>query len=521
MSFKQNIVAFVSRTVLFTKTHRKTSILLIGIVVFVVYILVHNANTALKNIITETVVKRDVQSTVLATGQVTSVTDLDLSFKSSDIIRSIQVKVGDKVTTGQVLATLDNQDELGALTQAQGALKSAQATLKRTLEGATNEEVAVAQTAFTNAQVDLENTKTQQNTLVTNAYRSLLNSSLEARPQQGTLSTGVSPSVSGSYTGTTNGQIVVTSYAGGSGSYVTFNGLATGSGTISQNIPIPVGNSGLYLTFTNTSNLPQNISWVIDIPNTQSTSYVSALNAYNAARETEKNTIASAQAVVDSRQADLNLKRAQARPADIEARQADVLSTQGRVQSASAAYEKTILRAPADGTITRVDIKFGELTTAGQEALVLQDVSNLYIEADINETNIGSIAIGQPVTFTLDAFGKDRVFKGSIIHIDPGATVAAGIVNYKIKVAIADADPGIKPGMNADMTIITYTLLSAIAIPQAVILSEEGKSFVNILVSKTKQKKQITLGKIVDGNQIVVESGLTSGDALIISDTKK
>ena len=83
------------------------------------------------NITTDIAKIQNLKQTVLATGQATSNTDLNLSFFSSGIVRSIRVSVGDKVSRGQILATLDQGNELAALTSARGAVAGGEAKLQK------------------------------------------------------------------------------------------------------------------------------------------------------------------------------------------------------------------------------------------------------------------------------------------------------------------------------------------------------------------------------------------------------
>jgi multidrug efflux pump subunit AcrA (membrane-fusion protein) len=106
------------------------------------------------NITTDTAKIINLKQTILATGQVTSNTDLNLSFFSSGIVRSLKVKVGDEVKTGQVLATLDQANELASLTQARGSVAAAKAKYQRILDGASSEELQLARIALENAKLD-------------------------------------------------------------------------------------------------------------------------------------------------------------------------------------------------------------------------------------------------------------------------------------------------------------------------------------------------------------------------------
>lgn len=85
--------------------------------------------------------------------------------------------------------------------------------------------------------------------------------------------------------------------------------------------------------------------------------------------------------------------------------------------------------------------------------MTLQDINNVYLEANINEANITSIKLGVSVNITFDAFGTEQIFKGSILKIDPSSTIISGVVNYKITANIFNTSE-LRPGMTANMTIL-------------------------------------------------------------------
>lgn len=511
------------RTLPFLRQHKKR-ILLIGIPLVIILLLVLKAHKVNPSDFTVFVVKNDnLVSTIRSTGQVTSVTDLSLGFKSSGVVRSVVVKVGDVVRKGSILATLDNQDELGSLLQAQAAQKLAEANYQKTLEGATSEELQVSLASLNNAKIDLENTKKQQAVLVENARRTLLSSDLVATPTTTTTQSIQNPIISGTYTGTTEGSYKLSIYQTGSGSYYSVSGLGTYSGAFSSSAPSPLGLEGLYVQAPVGFTLGSNNVWTIEVPNKQSSSYVTNYNLYQNALANQTATTQSAQALVDQREAEYNLKKAQARPADLDAKEAEVLSAKGRVQSAAAMYENTIIRAPADGTITKVDIKVGEVAEVQKEAIILQDVGNLYIEASVNESNITNVAVGQNVALTIDAFGPEKMFSGIVTEVDPGATVEDGIVNYIVKISIQEKEESIKPGMNANVTITTGGKENVLLLPEPSIFEKEGASYVHLLTDENKytyEDKMVTLGQKGDGNLVEILSGLTTGDKVVVLNKK-
>ncbi len=481
------------------------------IVVILLYTFLHKAPSTITVV---PVTSGDLKQTVLATGQVTSATDLNLSFFSSGIIETLPVSVGDKVQKGQILATLRNNNEYAAL-------KLTKANYQKVVDGSSSEEVAVAQAALTGAQTSLINTQRTQDTLVDNAHRAFLNVSLVPTLSSGNTSTA--PTITGSYADTTEGSYVIVPHIVGTSGYFTYSGLESGTGTVSTTAPMPLGTRGLYIQFPSDFASSQNTIWTLSLPNTSSSGYLSAYNAYQNAIKTHDSAVAAAQAAVDEAQAALDLKKAGARPADLAAAQATV-------DQAQATYENTILRAPTSGTITHVDTKIGERADVQKEIIVLQDISNLHVEANINETNIAKVALNQPVTMTLDAFGPSVAFTGTVIEIDPSSTTSDGVVNYKIKVSVdnsvttdstqqAPSKDSVRPGMNANMTIIAWDHPNVLAIPKAALDIRADGTYVRVVLDDANDKfetRKVTTGLLGDGNMIEITNGLTAGERVAL-----
>ncbi len=496
---------------------RKRTWIIIILILGVSSYFIFKTPSSVANTVTDIANISDLKETVLATGQVVSNTDLNLSFNSNGTVKSLKVKVGDKVKAGTVLATLDQETEQASLTSARGALAAAQARLKRTLEGASSEEITLSEIALTNAKRDYENVKTAQETLVKNAYDNMLNSTVEAIPKNGT-SDYIAPIISGSYNLGKEGVINLTSYYSSAGTSFSATGLTSGSGVGNTIIAQPIGDSGLYIKFPNSTNISVS-DWVINIPNKKATNYLVNYNAYQTALKSEQSALSQAQSMIDQRTAELALKKSVARSSDIDLANADILSAQGQVEAALARYNDTIIKAPVDGTITSIDIKIGQQSVALKEAIVLQDVSNIYLETNINEANIASLSIGMPIDITYDSFGPDKVFKGTITKIDPSSTLVSGVVNYKVT-ASTEQIPELRPGMTANMTIKVKEKKGIIAVQMRSILTDDkgGKTIRIITNKRTKKWKSVPVitGLEGDGGIVEVLSGVSVGDEYVI-----
>ena len=492
---------------------KKRTWIILGVILIVAGYFIFKPNNNSKNIVSDFAIYADLKETVLATGQVTSDTDLDLSFNTNGIVKSIKVQVGDKVKSGQILATLDQGSILAGLTSARGALAAANANLQKTLDGASSEEISLAKIALESAKTDYENAKNAEDTLVDNAYNDLLNSTPEAVPSSGT-SDYVAPTISGNYNLDKEGAIIVKIY----GTDFSVSGIASGTGVLTTTTAQPIGNSGLYIKFPSINNISVT-DWTINIPNAKAPDYLTNYNAYQSALKNRDSSLSSAQSLIDQRTAELALKQASARQSDIDLAKANIISAEGQVESAQAQYNNTIITAPADGTITSIDVKIGELAQALKEAIILQDVSNIYLEAYINEANIASLNIGMPIDVTYDAFGSDKIFKGNITKIDPSSTLISGVVNYKVTASV-EQEKSIKPGMTANMTINVAEKDHVLVVPLRAILTDaNGNRTIRIVTNtKTKAFKEVPIVTGLEGDNGMAEvmSGLKEGDEYVV-----
>ena len=300
--------------------------------------------------------------------------DLTLGFVTGGKIATVSVKAGDTVTAGEVLATLDAENVAGALTEAKAAYASAQANYQKVIAGATGATIDVAKAAVNTAQVNLDQATAQQTQLVANAYSNLLNSTIVAVSTT-QASNMPAPTISGTYTGTTEGTLTITLHAtGGTDGYFTLSGLATGTGDLSATSPSPLAGTGLSISVPSTGNY-DGTSWTVTVPNTNAPNYLANMNAYKQAQVTQTQVLAAAQAALTQAQTSLTMTATAARPEDVAAAQASVQSAEGAVQVAQGAYDNTIITAPGSGTVTTVSITPGQIASPNAPAIELYATS--------------------------------------------------------------------------------------------------------------------------------------------------
>lgn len=293
--------------------------------------------------------------------------NLTLGFLAGGRIRSVSAKAGDVVKKGQILATLDAGNVLGALLQAKAAYATAEANYQKVINGATGPAIDVARSAANTAQVNLDETIKQQNVLVGNSYKNLLNSALAAKPDND--NSLAPPALSGAYVKSAEGTIVFTVYQAGDGGYLNLSGLAGGTTKVSSNIPQPLSDTGLYIEFPSSYSAYQGTTWRIAIPNQTAPNYLTNYNTYQSALQTKDQAIAGAQAALDQANASLALLVTAARPEDVAVAKAQVDNALGAVQIAQAAYDNTMIAAPGDGMVQAVSIAPGQIAIPNAPAI--------------------------------------------------------------------------------------------------------------------------------------------------------
>jgi HlyD family secretion protein len=189
-------------------------------------------------------------------------------------------------------------------------------------------------------------------------------------------------------------------------------------------------------------------------------------------------------AQVDARNSEIQLRRQKALWNEQLAAQADLDQAQANYDSsvaavnqarASLAQAETDLRqsrivAPIDGVVVDRQYDVGQPVAASFQAptifTIAQDLTKMQVSADVSESDIGLIKVGQPVRFTVDAY-PDQTFRGKIAQIRLNATVNQNVVTYPVIIEVANPDLALRPSMTANVSIDVATVHDVLRIPNA------------------------------------------------------
>jgi HlyD family secretion protein len=461
---------------------------------------------------TLTIVPGDFREEVRVSGTVTATKDVALGFAASGRISHVYASVGQHVAAGTILAENENGDLVAALLQKQSALAQATANLASLEAGTRPEEIAVAAAAVTSAQSSLVDAILSAYTTADDAVHNkvdLFFSNPRTDPKltfslaNMALKTTVERDRASVESVFSNWSALVSrlSNADAADSAVRAQGylstvvtlLADANSAINQGVPDPT---------TSAATL---------------SSYASTLATGRASVNAAAASLTSDTAVLDSASKTLALKQAGATIDDIKAQQAAVAAAQADVENAQAALVKTRVVAPFGGTVTRMDAKVGEIVSPSTSEIGMQSDGIFQIETYVPEVAIARIAVGNPATTTLDAYGSAVPFASVVIAVDPAETLKDGVPTYKTTLAFRQADPRIRSGMTADVVMQTGILHDAIVIPAGAIGTRDGQMYVSVLADKKVVSRPVTTGPAPMLGQAEILSGLSRGDVILLT----
>jgi len=190
------------------------------------------------------------------------------------------------------------------------------------------------------------------------------------------------------------------------------------------------------------------------------------------------------------------------------------------VQTAQENLDAANLTAPFDGTVTQTNAIPRAVVTAGTQAFRIDDLSNLVIDVQVVEVDINHVKIGQPATVTFDAI-PNKTYTGKVFSTDLAGTSAQSSVNFNVNVQITDADAQVKPGMSANVTIITNKVENALLVPSTSIFTDaNGGQYVTLVQNGSTTKVPVTVGAVSDSTTQITSTTLKAGDTIVLSFAK-
>lgn len=199
--------------------------------------------------------------------------------------------------------------------------------------------------------------------------------------------------------------------------------------------------------------------------------------------------------------------------------EARVKSARAIVQNYQAELEKSIIRAPFTGLITKQDAKVGMSAFADQTLVSMISDSNYGLDTYVPEIYISQIKIGNKAKVALNSYGSMETFDATVSYIDPAASLRDGVASYKVELVFDKNDERIKSGMTGDVEIMTEIINPSFWVPITSIIDQGGASYVKVKSGETTELRRVEVGER-NPTEVEVLSGLIVGDQIIL-DIKK
>ncbi len=190
-----------------------------------------------------------------------------------------------------------------------------------------------------------------------------------------------------------------------------------------------------------------------------------------------------AEAQVALAQAQANIANNGIRQEDIAAANATIAANQASLTNAQTTLSQTVVRAPTDGVVLVKDVEQGTIITSGQSSVTagttivtLGDITRMYVNVTVDETDIANVSPKQAVEVSFDAY-PGLSFDGSVSRIDPQAVVVQNVTSFNVRVEIDNSAPTfrlLKPGMNATCQFIVDSKDDVLAVPTEAVQTDEG-----------------------------------------------
>jgi len=407
---------------------------------------------------TSTADRGTVTSAVSGTGSLLPAGRMNVGFKQTGVLTEVDVKVGDNVTTGQVLARIDSTAQQAALASAQASLASAQANLQATLSPLTAAQVAQLQHQVNNSQQSYNDTVASVN--ATNQADAATVASDQAKVN--------ADCPSGAQCSQEQAQLA--------------------SDRTKQNMDAISGQSRI---------------------NSAAQQITSSRDNLAVQTQVKPNALASGQAQVASAQAQVQAAQLALNQTTLTAPTSGVVISINGVPGETAGSGT----AQSPGSLAPQPSSGG---TGGASSgfMVIDDTSSFVAVMPFAETDAARLAANQTAVFTFDAI-PNLTISGHVLTISPSATVVSNVVDYYVSFVLNRTDPRLREGMTANASVTVAQADNAVRVPNAAVRTTGGTTMVTVL-SKGQQVPTEVITGVVGDSYTEIKAGLNEGDTVVL-----
>lgn len=523
----------------FIKENPKKTIFILLVVVFGFFFF-RNADTKIE---VGHLQKGKIEEVVSVSGTVAPNQESSLAFEKAGRIQSINIKVGDTVYVGQVLASLAGGTDYAGVLNAKAQLESAEANLQDAKNGPSATDIAVKQSAVDAAQANLASDYSSISDMIRSVNTNLTDILGNQIGNIFYLSSSVYRLNFNSCNQTLQGQIesertLLDSKMASLNSLASSFSVTSLSSQSDIDSQIDTAGAEVYNTTILVSNTLNDLNKLltascsisdtsldkyrssVSSARTSISSTISNISTLKSKLTTDRNSLSSANTVIAQLKAGSTPERIKSLQALVDQANASLISAQSN-------DAKNSIVAPFSGTITSVNMNLGEISSPNTPAIKIISSNNLELKIKLSEVDLVKVKAGNKANVYLDTYGDSVVFPGVVSQVDPAATSEGNVSTYYAKIDFTSTDERIRSGMNGSADIVTagkenadYVLAKYIKVDgtNTTIKVIKDISKLKSTTSNTDDKnieiRNVTLGIRSTDGKIEILSGLSSSDNL-------
>jgi HlyD family secretion protein len=508
---------------------------------------------------TDVVQRATITAGVSATGALSAVSTENLGFPKGGKLTAVRVRVGDHVSAGQVLATVDDYAYQQVLKQQKANVAAQEAALARieqnpSVSGA-QDTVDQANTIVSATKDQVAATQTADNAAI-NRAREQLAVDDDAQDEAAAAVSALKKACKSAKAGSAAANAQLTALAQQAqqqlqsgdvaGAIKSLAQLSTALGSASSSSDAATACSQVTTAQAAETATKQRVV-------SDRTALVAAEQKKDVDAAVGRVAVANAEQAEITAQNSLNSASSD-RPFNIQQQQALVTGAEVMVETARKDVRDTVLRSPSDGTVSAINGVIGEFLTpstgttalapgskaaipgtgsagaagaatgpgattvvrpAGSQFLVLANVRRMKVVLPFEESDAAQIKPGQNATVRVDSL-PNATFNGTVEQIAPSATAISGVVAYYVTVNLDRSDPQLKDGQTARGTVLTVDLDNVLSVANAAIRKQGNTSTVIVVDSSGNQRTVTFEPGAVGTDRTEVLSGLMEGQRVLL-----
>jgi len=193
----------------------------------------------------------------------------------------------------------------------------------------------------------------------------------------------------------------------------------------------------------------------------------------------------------------------------------DVAAAQAKVDAAQATVNSLYIIAPFAGQVLSVDHRAGDTVSTGELSVNLADLNHLYVETQVDESDVANVRVGNQAEVTLDAV-SGVTLTGEVSAVNPVGEVVSGLVKYKVRIDLDKVEDGmfLPLGTTANVAIKVKEETAALAVPITAIQNDGQGEYVWMIQSDASTKRVDIVSGTIVGDQVIVTGDLAEGDRI-------